>query len=149
MKKIFESLLKDRLKVINAGLPKGVQVISFYDRATLIENTINTVHRALVQEVGITIVVILLFLLHFRSSLLVSLTLPFGVGISFIAMYLLKVDSNVMSLSGIVIAIGTMVDMGIIMTENIYSHLTKNSPKSARERLFVVMDAAKEVGPAI
>ncbi len=141
--------VKERLKVIENGLPKGVKIVSFYDRTELIQNTIGTVYTALGQEIFITVIVILAFLLHFNSSVLVSLTLPFGVGISFILMKLLNIDSNVMSLSGMVIAIGSMVDMGIIMTENIYSHLASKPNASSKERLAIVIYAAREVGPAI
>ncbi len=141
--------VKKRLVDVKSGLPKGVQIVPFYDRTHLIENTISTVYHALVEEIVITIIVILLFLLHLRSSFLVSLTLPFGVGISFIVMYLLGIDSNVMSLSGVVIAIGTMVDMGIIMTENIYSNLSERPNPTLHERIFLIIKSAKEVGPAI
>jgi copper/silver efflux system protein len=141
--------VKERLKVVKKGLPKGVHIVPFYDRTTLIQNTLATVYSALTQEIIITILVILIFLLHFKSSLIVSLTLPFGIGISFILMKLLGVESNVMSLSGMVIAIGSMVDMGIIMTENIYSHLTENPGAKAKERIKVIISSAREVGPAI
>ena len=141
--------VKERLKVVEKGLPKGVKVVPFYDRTELIENTIGTVYSALSEEIVITVVVILLFLLHFQSSILVSLTLPFGVGISFILMKLIGIDSNVMSLSGMVIAIGSMVDMGIIMTENIYSHLSEKPEASKSERVEIIVRSAREVGPAI
>jgi Cu(I)/Ag(I) efflux system membrane protein CusA/SilA len=141
--------VKKRLKVVKQGLPKDVELVPFYDRTEVIERTIGTVYSALGQEIIITIIVILLFLLHFKSSVLVSLTLPFGVGISFILMKLLGIDSNVMSLSGLVIAIGSMVDMGIIMTENIYSSLAEKAEVTKKERVQIVMNSAKEVGPAI
>lgn len=141
--------IKERLEIIKKGLPKGVKLVPFYDRTEVIERTIGTVYSALAQEIIITIIVILLFLLHFKSSILVSLTLPFGVGISFILMKVLGIDSNVMSLSGLVIAIGSMVDMGIIMTENIYSHLADNPKINAEERINIIIKSAREVGPAI
>lgn len=141
--------VKERLKVVKKGLPKGVKIVPFYDRTELIEKTIGTVYESLREEIVITVVVILLFLLHFQSSILVSLTLPFGVGISFILMKLIGIDSNVMSLSGMVIAIGSMVDMGIIMTENIYSHLSEKPEASKSERVEIIVSAAREVGPAI
>lgn len=141
--------VKKRLSEIKAGLPKDVDIVAFYDRTELIERTIGTVHEALFQEIIITVIVILLFLLHFKSSILVSLTLPFGVGISFILMKFLNIDSNVMSLSGLVIAIGSMVDMGIIMTENIYSSLCEKPNVSASERVEIIVKSAREVGPAI
>lgn len=141
--------VKLRLDVVRKGLPKGVKLVPFYDRTEVIERTIGTVYSALSQEIVITVVVILLFLLHFQSSILVSLTLPFGVGISFIFMKFLNIDSNVMSLSGLVIAIGSMVDMGIIMTENIYSHLADNPDAKKKERINIIIMSAREVGPAI
>ena len=141
--------VKNRLKIVEKGLPKGVKLVPFYDRTEVIERTIGTIYSALAQEIIITVVVILLFLLHFKSSILVSLTLPFGVGISFILMKMLGIDSNVMSLSGLVIAIGSMVDMGIIMTENIYSHLAENPTDQKNERIDIIVKSAREVGPAI
>lgn len=141
--------VKEKLSIVNKGLPKGVVLVPFYDRTTLIQNTIGTVYSALTQEVIITVIIIGLFLLHFRSSFLVCLTLPFGVGISFILMKALNINSNVMSLSGLVIAIGSMVDMSIIMTENIYSRLADNPSDSLKKRIEESIIAAKEVGPAI
>ena len=135
-KDVIDSV-KEKLKQIKQGLPKGVVLRPFYDRSELVEQTLGTVYSALTQEIVITMIVIIAFLLHFKSSVLVSLTLPFGVGISFILMYFLGIDSNVMSLSGLVIAIGTMVDMGIIMTENIYSHLAEKPNVSNSERIEI------------
>ena len=141
--------VKEQLEELKHGLPKGVNIVPFYDRSILVEKTIGTVYSALSQEIIITMLVIIAFLLHFKASVLVSLTLPFGVGISFILMYFLKIDSNVMSLSGLVIAIGSMVDMGIIMTENIYSHLADNPKSKGEERVKIILNSAKEIGPAI
>lgn len=141
--------VKERLQVVEKGLPRGVSIVPFYDRTELIGNTIATVYSALGQEIIITVIVILLFLLHLRASVLVSLTLPFGTGISFILMWLLDIDSNVMSLSGLVIAIGSMVDMGIIMTENIYASLAAQPEADIQQRRQIVRRAALEVGPAI
>ncbi|TNF25730.1 MAG: efflux RND transporter permease subunit [Deltaproteobacteria bacterium] len=141
--------VKERIEVVQKGLPNGVRLVPFYDRTELIERTMGTVYSALGQEIIITIIVILVFLLHFKSSILVSLTLPFGVGISFILMKFLGIDSNVMSLSGMVIAIGSMVDMGIIMTENIYSHLAEKRSATGKERIEIIVQSAREVGPAI
>lgn len=141
--------IEEKLEQIRKGLPKEVELKSFYDRSELVSKTMDTVYSALTGEIIITIIVISIFLLHFKSSLLVGLTLPFGVGISFILMYLLDIDSNIMSLSGMVIAIGTMVDMGIIMTENIFSHLSIDKPKDLNSRIIVVKKAAKEIAPSI
>lgn len=143
--KVIENL-KERIKVVEKGLPKGVKLVPFYDRTELIQNTIGTVYTALYQEIIITVFVILFFLLHFQSSLLVTLTLPFGVGISFILMKFLGIDSNIMSLSGLVIAIGSMVDMGIIMTENIYAQLSENPEADKNEKIEIIVRAAREVG---
>ena len=141
--------VKERLKIVEKGLPEGVTLVPFYDRTEVIERTIKTVYSALSQGIIVTLIIILLFLLHFKSSVLVSLTLPFGVGVSFILMKILGVDSNVMSLSGLVIAIGSMVDMGIIMTENIYSHLAGQPHLQRQERIKIIIQSAREVGPAI
>ncbi len=147
-KEVIEKV-KERLEAVRKGLPEGVRLEPFYDRTELIERTIGTVYRALTEEIIITVLVVGLFLLHFRSSLLVSLTLPFGVGISFILMKWIGVESNVMSLAGLVIAIGTMVDMGIIMTENIYSGLSESPEANKEEKLKIIISSAREVGPAI
>lgn len=138
--------VKSRIKEIEPGLPPGVQIRSFYDRSEIIEKTYSTVTTALSQEIVITVIVVLLFLLHLKSSLLVSLTLPFGVGVSFLLMRSLDIGSNIMSLSGIVIAIGSMVDMGIVMAENIYSKLAERGETSLKERAALVTESAKEVG---
>lgn len=141
--------LKKQIEILKKGLPEGVELRPFYDRTEVISRTIGTVHTALVQQIFVTILVILLFLMHLRSSVLVSLTLPLGVGLSFILMKALDIDANVMSLSGLVIAIGSMVDMGIIMTENIYSRLAEERPQTLQERVKIATQAATEVGPAI
>jgi Cu(I)/Ag(I) efflux system membrane protein CusA/SilA len=147
-KEVIENV-KKRLKVVRQGLPEGVELVPFYDRTEVIERTIGTVYSALTQEIIISIIVIFLFLLHFNASILVSLTLPLGVGISFILMKSFGIDSNVMSLSGLVIAIGSMIDMGIIMTENIYAHLAENPKASKKERIEIIKRSAHEVAPAI
>ena len=144
--RVIESV-KKKITEISLGLPNGVRIVPFYDRTQLIQETIGTLKEALTAEIIITIIVIAIFLLHIRSSLVVASTLPLAVIMAFIAMYYLQVDSNIMSLSGIAIAIGTMVDMGIIMTENIYCHLTESN--GAKPRIEVIYEAGKEVGGAI
>ncbi len=141
--------IKERIKNIQKGLPKGVHLVPFYDRTELIENTIGTVYKALIQEVIVAILLVFIFLLHLWCGILVSLTLPFAIGISFIFMKLFGIDSNVMSLSGIVIAIGTIVDMGIIMTEAIYSRLMASSYTSLKEKVRIITTCAQEISPAI
>lgn len=144
--KVIEAV-KAKIKEISHGLPPGVHIAPFYDRTQLIKETLGTFKEALTEEIIITIVVIVAFLLHFRTSLVVAFTLPLAIILSFIAMYKLGVDSNIMSLSGIAIAIGTMVDMGIIMSENIYRHLTESD--GSKPRLEVIYGAGKEVAGAV
>jgi Cu(I)/Ag(I) efflux system membrane protein CusA/SilA len=139
--------VKQRIKEIELGLPKGVKIVPFYDRTELIKRTINTLRDTLILEIIITIFTVIIFINHFRTSLIISFTLPLAVLISFIVMYYLKIDSNIMSLSGIAIAIGTLVDMGIIMSENSYRHLVLDGGK--RPRLEVILEASKEVGSAV
>ena len=141
--------IKKRIEDVQKGLPQGVHLVPFYDRTELIENTISTVYKALIQEVIVAILLVFIFLLHLWCGILVSLTLPFAIGISFIFMKLFGIDSNVMSLSGIVIAIGTIVDMGIIMTEAIYSRLMASSYTSVKEKVHIITTCTQEISPAI
>ena len=119
----------------------------------LIDETVATLTEALGQETLITIVVMVLFLLHVRASLVIAITLPMAVLMSFIAMKVFGVDANIMSLAGIAIAIGTMVDMGIIILENIYGGLSdweqQGSPGGQQRRHEVIRGAAGEVIPAV
>ncbi len=144
--KVIQSV-KKKIEVISNGLPNGVHIAPFYDRTQLINETVSTLKHALTEEIIITFVVIVIFLFHLRSSIIVATTLPLAVLISFIIMYQTGIDSNVMSLAGIAIAIGTMVDMGIIMTENIYSHLTERA--DSKSRIETIYEAGREVGGAI
>lgn len=148
----------DRLQTKIASLEKdlgGIRIVGVYDRTQLIDETIGTLTTALTEETIITIIVMILFLLHVRASLIIAITLPTAVLMSFIAMKLFGVDANIMSLAGIAIAIGTMVDMGIIVLENIYEGLAEweqdtqagNSPKQSR--FEVIREAAAEVIPAV
>ena len=141
--------IKEKIKSIQEGLPEGARLVPFYDRTELIENTMGTVYKALIQEIIVTVLLVFIFLLHLWCGVLVSLTLPFAIGISFILMKLFGIDSNVMSLSGIVIAIGTIIDMGIIMTEAIYSRLITSSYKSIKEKIHIITSCAQEISPAI
>jgi len=132
---------------------KGVRIRTIYDRTGLIDETIATLTLALGEEVLITAIVILLFLLHVRASLVVAITLPVAVLMAFAAMNLFGVDANIMSLAGIAIAIGTMVDMGIIVSETIYDRLAtweaEGRPGGDRRRVEVINRAAAEVSPAV
>ena len=144
--------VKEAIKEIEKGLPPGVKIIPFYDRTELIHRTIGTLKEALVLEIIITMAVVVPFLAHFWAGMMICLTLPFSVLMAFIAMYYLKIDSNIMSLSGIAIAIGTLVDMGIIMTENAYRNLLIHADEiknGVKTRLEVIFNAASEVGSAV
>ncbi len=135
----------------------GIKIHGIYDRTLLVDETIATLSEALGQETLITIVIVTLFLIHVRASIMIAITLPMAVLMSFIAMKLFHVDANIMSLAGIAIAIGTMVDMGIIVLENVYGALADweqqsgDESRSAKEkqRLVVIRDAAAEVAPAV
>ncbi len=131
----------------------GIKIKSVYDRTLLINETVTTLSDALFHETLITIAVIVLFLLHVRASIVIAITLPMAVLMSFMAMNLFGVDANIMSLAGIAIAIGTMVDMGIIILENIYGGLAdwegQGAPGGTQRRLEVIRDSAAEVVPAV
>lgn len=135
--------VKQKIKEIQPGLPKGVKIIPFYDRTGLIQRSIQTLRSTLFYEIIITVIVIMLFLLHFSSTLIVSMILPLGVLLAFIGMYYFKIDSNIMSLGGIAIAIGAMVDYGIIVTENIFRHLSLR--KEVDDIVETTMAATKEI----
>ena len=139
--------VKEALDRLRPSLPEGVIVRPFYDRTLLVEETQATLVETLQFESLITVIVILLFLLHIRSSLLVALTLPTAVLISFVAMRVFGIDANIMSLAGIAIAIGTMVDMGIVITENIHRHLTERPPDVSRRK--AIHEATCEVSGAV
>ena len=146
----------ERVKAKVASLQSeldGIQIIGVYDRTVLINETITTLTDVLKHEILITIVVMMLFLLHVRASLVIAITLPMAVLMSFIAMKVFGVDANIMSLAGIAIAIGTMVDMGIISLENIYGGLAdwevQGSPNGQDGRLEVIRRSAAEVVPAV
>ncbi len=124
-----------------------VTVVPFYDRTGLIYETLGTLNTALVEEILVTIIVILVMVMHLRSSILISALLPLAVLMCFIAMKTFGVDANIVALSGIAIAIGTMVDMGIILCENILKHLDEADPDE--NRLEVVFRASSEVGGAV
>ncbi len=149
--------VKKKLAEIKPSLPPGVEVVSGYDRSGLIHASIETLQRDLLEEAIIVSVVIILFLLHFRSALIPILTLPIAVLASFIPMYYLHVSSNIMSLGGLALAIGVLVDAAIVMVENGYRHLSEHmastgasGPKlTEKERRRILMNAAKQVGPAI
>jgi Cu(I)/Ag(I) efflux system membrane protein CusA/SilA len=170
--------VKKKLAEIKGSLPPGVEVVPGYDRGRLISESINTLKHSLIEETIIVSLVIIVFLFHFRSALIPILTLPIALVISFIPMYYLNVSSNIMSLGGLALAIGVLVDAAIVMVENGYRHLSErptsrealgemnysNGPAlqqseisaskptkqaAERERVRILIDAAKQVGPAL
>ena len=142
--------VKAKIAEIGPGLPKGVRILPSYDRSDLIKRAIDTLKRALTEESIIVSLVILLFLLHIRSALVVVLTLPIAVLMAFITMKHFGITSNIMSLGGIAIAIGVLVDSGVIMVENCYRRLSELSPDERKaRRLEVVISASKMVGRPI
>lgn len=139
--------VKDRFREIASSLPKSVEIIPVYDRSTLIDAAINTLKHTLVEESIVVALVCIVFLLHVRSALVAILMLPVGVLMAFGAMKLLGIGSNIMSLGGIAIAIGAMVDAAIVMIENAHKRLERAAPD--QPRLQILIDAASEVGPAL
>jgi Cu(I)/Ag(I) efflux system membrane protein CusA/SilA len=143
-----------KLKQMGPSLPPGVAIVSGYDRSGLIHAPIATLQRDLLEESIIVSVVIIVFLCHFRSALIAILTLPIAVLISFLPMYLLGVSSNIMSLGGLALAIGVLIDAAIVMVENGHRHLAERqeqnpTPVSNDERRDILIGAARQVGPAI
>jgi Cu(I)/Ag(I) efflux system membrane protein CusA/SilA len=140
--------VKQRLAEIEAGLPGGVRLRTAYDRSDLIHRAIETLRDKLVEESLIVAAVAVLFLLHARSALVAIVTLPLGILISFIVMRLIGVNANIMSLGGIAIAIGAMVDAAIVMIENMHKHLER-AEGTAVPRWEIVLASAKQVGPPL
>src|SRR5487761_188073 len=126
--------VKQRLAEIKPSLPPGVEIRTAYDRSGLIEASIHTLERDLIAEAIVVSLVIILFLWHLRSALIPILSIPIAVVASFIPMYFLHVSSNIMSLGGLALAIGVLVDAGIVMVENGYRHLAENAPANEADR---------------
>ncbi|MBK8744630.1 efflux RND transporter permease subunit [Propionivibrio sp.] len=142
--------LKTKIAEIAPGLPTGVTVETVYDRSELIHRAIDTLKRTLIEEAFIVALVCIVFLLHVRSALVAILMLPVGVLISFIAMHALGMNSNLMSLGGIAIAIGAMIDAAIVMIENAHKHIERlPAGHSDGERIDAMLSACREVGPAL
>ena len=142
--------IKDKIQEIGPGLPEGVTVQTVYDRSELINRAIDTLKRTLLEESLIVAVVCVVFLMHVRSALVAILMLPVGILMAFIAMRLLGMSSNLMSLGGIAIAIGAMIDAAIVMIENAHKHLERLPENhSTRDRFDAMLAACKEVGPAL
>ncbi len=139
--------VKARLDDMKTSLPKDVEIVPVYDRSKLIHSAVETLKSTLFEESLVVAIVCVVFLLHFRSALVAILMLPVGILMAFAAMKYLNIGSNIMSLGGIAIAIGAMIDGGIVMIENAHKHLER-APKD-KPRLEVLIEAASEVGPAL
>jgi copper/silver efflux system protein len=138
---------KAKIKEIAAGLPEGVRIETVYDRSDLIHRAIETLKSTLIEESLVVAAVCVVFLLHVRSALVAIISLPVGVLMAFIAMHTLGIGSNIMSLGGIAIAVGAMVDAAVVMIENAHKHLERLEPGGSRTQ--AIIDAAVEVGPAL
>ncbi len=139
--------VKEKLAELKQGLPEDVEIMAVYDRSTLIERSIDTLQEKLIEESAIVALVCILFLLHFRSAFVAVLTLPIAILMSFIVMNQQGLNANIMSLGGIAIAIGAMVDASIVMIENAHKHLERDAGKKPHWK--IIGDAAKEVGPTL
>jgi len=137
--------VKARLETLKAGLPDDVEIVTTYDRSGLIERSVDTLREKLLEESLVVALVCIVFLLHVRSALVAILTLPVAILMAFVVMYYQGINANVMSLGGIAIAIGAMVDAAIIMIENAHKHLEQHG--GTRDHWQIIGDAAKEVGP--
>ncbi len=140
-------LVKDKLEELKKGLPEGVTIKTAYDRSGLIERAIDNLSWKLVEELLVVALVSIIFLLHFRSAFVALFTLPMGILISFLIMYFQGINANIMSLGGIAIAIGAMVDAAIVMIENVHKHI--ESDKGKKDHWQIIIDSSKEVGPAL
>ncbi|MDT8363767.1 MAG: efflux RND transporter permease subunit [Nitrosomonas sp.] len=146
--------IREKLKELKQGLPEGVEIVPVYDRGDLIERAVDTLNTALIQELIIVCVLVGLFLLHLRSALVIVITLPLAVLMAFIVMKWQGINANIMSLGGIAIAIGDMVDGGIVMVENAHKHISeaiakKKAELTESERWQAIGEASREVGPAL
>jgi len=142
--------VKAKLKDLQAGLPEGVEIVPVYDRSTLIDHAVEVLGKKITEEMIVVALVCILFLLHFRSAFVAIFTLPVGILISFLVMYLIGANANIMSLGGIAIAIGVMVDASVVMVENAHKHLERaRASGEPFNHDDVMIAAAREVGPAL
>jgi Cu(I)/Ag(I) efflux system membrane protein CusA/SilA len=145
---------KAKLADLEDGLPPGVSVKTTYDRSALIERAVDTLRKSVVEELIVVGLICLLFLAHVRSALVAVIVLPLGLLVSILVMQVLGINANIMSLGGLALAIGVMVDSGVVMIENAHKHLAWEEERvgrgePARPRADVILDAAKEVGPSL
>ena len=139
--------VKEKLESLKPGLPEGVVIHIAYDRSALINRAINNLQEKLIEEIVVVGLVCIIFLLHFRSAFVAIFTLPVGILISFVVMQSQGMNANIMSLGGIAIAIGVMVDAAIVMIENAHKHIERDGGK--KEHWQIILEASKEVGPAL
>lgn len=140
--------IKEKLAQLKSSLPNGVEIITTYDRSSLISRAIDTLKDKLIEEFIIVSLICIAFLFHFRSSLIIIISLPIGILLALIVMRLQGINANIMSLGGIAIAIGAMVDAAIVMIENAHKHLEKNNLTN-ENRWQIMQQAALEVGPPL
>jgi Cu(I)/Ag(I) efflux system membrane protein CusA/SilA len=144
--------VKAKLEQLKKGLPEGVEIVPVYDRSALIERAVSNLAMKLLEEFGVVALVCVIFLFHLRSSLVVIISIPVGILTAFIVMHAQGLNANIMSLGGIAIAIGAMVDGAIVMIENMHKHMERepqDKPLSKEKRWQIVIDSASEVGPAL
>ncbi len=139
--------VEEKLASLEKGLPPGVVIEMGYDRSGLIERAIHTLQKKLVEEMIVVALICVIFLLHFRSAFVAIFTLPVGILISFIILYPMDINANIMSLGGIAIAIGVMVDASVVLVENAHKHLERD--KGLKSHTEIILESAKEVGPAL
>ena len=140
--------VRKRLGELAQGLPEGVEIVETYDRSALIRRAVDNLRSKLVEEFIVVMLVCAVFLFHFRSSLVLILTLPLGILSAFLVMHLQGLNANIMSLGGIAIAIGAMIDAGIVMVENVHKKL-EHEGEAGRDRAGLVFEACREVGPSL
>ena len=140
--------VKAKLAELQAGLPNGVEIVTVYDRSGLIDSAINNLWEKLFEEFLVVALICLLFLFHFRSSLVVIVSLPVGILAAFSVMHAQGINANIMSLGGIAVAIGAMIDGAIVLIENMHKHMEKQ-PINPENRWRIVAESAGEVGPAL
>ena len=141
-------LVKQKLKSLEKGLPEGVEIVPTYDRSTLITQAVENLYEKLIEEFIVVVLICAIFLFHFRSSLVIIISLPIGILGAFIIMHLQGLNANIMSLGGIAIAIGAMVDGAIVMIENVHKHIEK-TPLTKENRWQIIGEASVEVGPPL
>ena len=140
--------VKEKLASLQKSLPKGVEIVETYDRSSLIQRAIKTLQSKLIEETLVVVLLCSIFLFHIRSSLVILISLPIGILCAFTVMYWQGINANIMSLGGIAIAIGVMVDAAIVMIENVHKHIEK-TPLTDENRWEIVRDATLEVGPPL